>query len=161
MPIVTAYDTLGEEGLMHSLKQTHAKLIFLDPHLLTKLINPLKETKDIQYVVYNSKMEVKKDDIEKLKSAHPHLTILSFDELTKKGEENMVEPVPPQPEDLCCIMYTSGSTGTPKGVLLKHKNVLAASMYLFSCPQATSANRLQSPVSTRLSVIISVLAMVF
>jgi long-chain acyl-CoA synthetase len=118
MPIVTAYDTLGEEGLMHSLKQTHAKLIFLDPHLLTKLINPLNETKDIQYVVYNS------------------LTILSFDELTKKGEENMVDPVPPQPEDLCCIMYTSGSTGTPKGVLLKHKNVIAASMYLFFCLQA-------------------------
>ncbi|KAG9529467.1 acetyl-CoA synthetase-like protein, partial [Aureobasidium melanogenum] len=126
MPIVTAYDTLGEEGLMHSLKQTHAKLIFLDPHLLTKLIKPLEETKDIQYVVYNSHMEVKKEDIEKLKNAHPHLTILSFDELTKKGEENMVEPVPPQPEDLCCIMYTSGSTGAPKGVLLKHKNVLAA-----------------------------------
>jgi long-chain acyl-CoA synthetase len=133
MPIVTAYDTLGEEGLMHSLKQTHAKLIFLDPHLLTKLINPLKDTKDIQYVVYNSKMEVNKADIEKLKSAHPHLTVLSFDELTKKGEENMVDPVPPQPEDLCCIMYTSGSTGTPKGVLLKHKNVIAASTYLLSC----------------------------
>ena len=129
MPIVTAYDTLGEEGLMHSLKQTHAKLIFLDPHLLTKLINPLKETKDIQFVVYNSQMEVKKEDIEKLKEAHPHLTILRFDELTKKGEENMVDPVPPQPEDLCCIMYTSGSTGTPKGVLLKHKNVIAASTY--------------------------------
>ena len=135
MPIVTAYDTLGEEGLQHSLQQTHAKLIFLDPHLLTKLIKPLNESKDIQYVVYNSQAEVKQQDIEKLKEAHPHLTILSFDELTKKGEEKPADPVPPQPEDLCCIMYTSGSTGTPKGVLLKHKNVVAASTCILgSCP---------------------------
>ncbi|TKA64248.1 hypothetical protein B0A49_07347 [Cryomyces minteri] len=126
MPIVTAYDTLGEEGLKHSLAQTHAKAIFLDPHLLTKLINPLKEVKDIQHVIYNTGSEVKRSDIDKLKDAHPHLTIQSFDELTKLGENNPVDPMPPQPEDLCCIMYTSGSTGTPKGVLLKHKNVVAA-----------------------------------
>lgn len=132
--IVTAYDTLGEEGLKHSLLQTNAKAIFLDPHLITKLVNPLKEAKDIQHVVYNdddaptAKVDPKKleADIAKLKEAHPHLTVRSFSELVKLGEENKVEPTPPNPEDLCCIMYTSGSTGTPKGVLLTHKNVVAA-----------------------------------
>ncbi|KAK3113228.1 long-chain fatty acid-CoA ligase [Teratosphaeriaceae sp. CCFEE 6253] len=134
MPIVTAYDTLGEEGLKHSLQQTHAKAIFLDPHLLTKLINPLKDTKDIRNVIYNdddaptSKAEPEKvqADIKKLMEAHPHLTVMSFTELLRLGAENMVEPTPPQPDDLCCIMYTSGSTGAPKGVLLTHKNVLAS-----------------------------------
>jgi len=134
MPIVTAYDTLGEEGLKHSLLQTNAKAIFLDPHLLTKLVNPLKDAKDIQHVIYNddhaptTKPDPKKleADIKKLKDAHPHLTILGFQELVKLGEDNPVEPVPPKADDLCCIMYTSGSTGAPKGVLLKHKNVIAA-----------------------------------
>lgn len=134
MPIVTAYDTLGEEGLKHSLLQTRAKAMFLDPHLLTRLIAPLKEAKDIQTVFYNddeapsSKEDPEKikADIKKLKEAHPHLTILSFSELVRKGEEAAVPPVPPKPEDLCCIMFTSGSTGTPKGVLLTHKNVVAA-----------------------------------
>ena len=134
MPIVTAYDTLGEEGLKHSLLQTNAKAIFLDPHLLTKLINPLKEAKDIQHVIYNdddavnSKTEPEKveADIKKLKDAHPHLSVRSFSELIKLGEDNSVEPTPPKPDDLCCIMYTSGSTGAPKGVLLSHKNVVAA-----------------------------------
>ena len=126
MPIVTAYDTLGEQGLEHSMKQTHAKAIFLDNHLLKQLINPLKTVKDIQYVIYNPLPDVKQADIDNLKNAHPHLTILSFDELQKLGEDNPVDEVPASKDDLCCIMYTSGSTGTPKGVLLKHRNVVAA-----------------------------------
>lgn len=134
MPIVTAYDTLGEDGLKHSLMQTKAKLIFLDPHLLTKLINPLKEASAIKHVIYNdddaqtskTDPEVLKSSISKLQEAHPNLTIHSFSELTRMGEENKVDPVPPKADDLCCIMYTSGSTGTPKGVLLTHKNVMAA-----------------------------------
>ncbi|KAM3076872.1 long-chain fatty acid-CoA ligase [Clarireedia jacksonii] len=126
MPIVTAYDTLGEEGLKHSLVATKAKAIFLDPHLLPTLINPLNEATDIQYVIWNSQNEVKQENIDKLKAAHEKLKILSFEDLRKLGEENPVEPVPPAPEDLCCIMYTSGSTGPPKGVPLKHKAVVAA-----------------------------------
>ncbi|KAH0552853.1 hypothetical protein GP486_006946 [Trichoglossum hirsutum] len=126
MPIVTAYDTLGEEGLKHSLVQTHAKAIFLDPHLLPVLINPLKEAKEIKHIIYNSDVDVKQEHIDKLKKEYEYLTIHSFEEVRKLGEENPVEPVPPAPEDLCCIMYTSGSTGTPKGVPLKHKNVVAA-----------------------------------
>ncbi|KAF2717357.1 acetyl-CoA synthetase-like protein [Polychaeton citri CBS 116435] len=134
MPIVTAYDTLGEEGLQHSLLQTNAKAIFLDPHLLTKLIRPLNQAKAIQHVVWNSddaptsKVDPAKveQDVKKLKEAHPHLNVISFADFVKLGEENMVDPVPPQPDDLCCIMFTSGSTGTPKGVLLTHKNVVAA-----------------------------------
>lgn len=127
MAIATAYDTLGEEGLQHSLVQTGSKAIFCDPHLLRNLINPLKEAKELQFVIYNTNSEVKQEDIDALKSTHGHITVLSFDELQKTGEENPVDPVPPQPEDLCCIMYTSGSTGTPKGVPIKHKAVLASS----------------------------------
>ncbi|KAK5240494.1 long-chain fatty acid-CoA ligase, partial [Exophiala xenobiotica] len=126
MPIVTAYDTLGEEGLRHSLVATKAKAIFLDPHLLVSLIAPLKEAKEIKHVIWNSQNDVNQDSIDKLKAAHPHLTIMSFEELRKLGEENPVDPVPPSPEDLCCIMYTSGSTGPPKGVPIKHKAVVAA-----------------------------------
>ncbi len=133
MPIVTAYDTLGEEGLQHSLRQTHAKAIFLDPHLLPKLLKPLKEAKDVQHVIYNSEGQVKQQDIDKLKEEFPYLTIQSFDELKRMGESNPIDAVPPHADDLCCIMYTSGSTGPPKGVLLKHKNVIAAGKLL--CPQ--------------------------
>ncbi|KAI9678467.1 MAG: long-chain fatty acid-CoA ligase [Trizodia sp. TS-e1964] len=126
MPIVTAYDTLGEDGLKHSLVQTYAKAIFLDPHLLVNLIKPLAEAKEIRFVIYNEILETDQANIDKLKKAHEHLTILSFEELRKLGEDNPSDPVPPSRDDLCCIMYTSGTTGTPKGVPLQHKAVIAS-----------------------------------
>lgn len=125
--IVTAYDTLGEDGLRHSLVQTESAAIFCDPVLIPAVANVLKDAKSIKYVIYNSFDEPKKEDLDRLKQEYDHLNILSFDELQKLGEENPVDPVPPTPEDLCCIMYTSGSTGPPKGVPLTHKNVIAAS----------------------------------
>jgi long-chain acyl-CoA synthetase len=126
MPIVTAYDTLGEEGLRHSMVATGAKAIFLDPHLLPTLGNVLKDAAEVRYVIWNSQNQVKQDHINNLKSSFSHLKIVSIKELEKMGKDNPSDPVPPTPEDLCCIMYTSGSTGTPKGVPLKHKNVVAA-----------------------------------
>lgn len=126
MPIVTAYDTLGAEGLKHSMIATKAKAIFLDPHLLPTLVNVLNEAKDIKFVIWNSQLEANPDHVKKLKEAHPGIEVMSFEDLRQKGEDNPADPIPPTPEDLCCIMYTSGSTGTPKGVPLKHRNVVAA-----------------------------------
>ncbi|KAL8821043.1 MAG: hypothetical protein Q9223_000843 [Gallowayella weberi] len=126
IPIATAYDTLGEEGVKHSLIQTQAKAIYCDPQLLPTLLNPLKEAKDVRHVIYNSIGEAKQESIDKLKSTYDYLTIHSVDQLRQLGKDNPVDPTPPEPEDLCCIMYTSGSTGPPKGVPITHKAVLAS-----------------------------------
>ena len=126
MPIVTAYDTLGQEGLRHSMVATRAKAIFLDPHLLPILANVLKDASEITTIIWNDQNKAKQEHVDKLKASFPNITIYNFEELRQLGEENPVDDVPPNPEDLCCIMYTSGSTGTPKGVPLKHRNVVAA-----------------------------------
>ncbi|KAF2762931.1 acetyl-CoA synthetase-like protein [Pseudovirgaria hyperparasitica] len=126
MAIVTAYDTLGEEGLTHSIKQTQSKAMYLDSTLLVKLLNPLSAGENLKHLIYDDATEVKQDDISKLKEKYNDVEIISIADLQKLGEENPVEAVMPKPEDLACVMYTSGSTGTPKGVLLKHKNVVAA-----------------------------------
>ncbi|KAL3457349.1 hypothetical protein BJX64DRAFT_19977 [Aspergillus heterothallicus] len=126
MTIVTAYDTLGEEGLSHSLVQTESSAIFLDPALINSLANVLDKAKSIKHVIYNSAEDIKQEDLDRLKKEHEHVNVISFEDLRKSGEESPVEPVPPAPEDVCCIMYTSGSTGPPKGVPLTHANVVAA-----------------------------------
>ncbi|KUJ17009.1 AMP-binding enzyme [Mollisia scopiformis] len=126
MPIVTSYATLGESGLETSLVQTHAKAIFVDSDLLSKLGQPLVRATDVKLVIYNDDHDPKEGDIDRLQSLHPSLTILSFSDFLELGKVGGLPPVPPLPEDLCCIMYTSGTTGTPKGVPLKHRNVVAA-----------------------------------
>lgn len=143
MSIVTAYDTLGEEGLKHSMLQTKAKIMFTDPHLLPKLVKPFAEAKDIQVVIYSTKDKAELNHIEALTSAHPHLKVISFDDLVTLGKEHPAESIPPKSDDLACIMYTSGSTGTPKGVLIKHSNVIAASklrLWVFGWPTLTRSS---------------------
>lgn len=126
LTFVTAYDSLGEDGLKHSLLQTGSLAIFLDPPLIPSLRNVVGDVPALKYVIYNTDVEAKKEHLDKIKSDYPHLTVMSIEELRKLGEENPVDAVPPTPEDLCCIMYTSGTTGPPKGVALTHKNVIAA-----------------------------------
>ncbi|EPY52941.1 long-chain-fatty-acid-CoA ligase Lcf1 [Schizosaccharomyces cryophilus OY26] len=120
MSIVTAYETLGEEGLLHSLRETDVHAIFTEANLLGSLVNPLKEV-NLHYIIYRGK--AKSEDIEALKQSRADIKLISYNELESFSEP--ATPEPPSPDDLCCTMYTSGSTGLPKGVLLTHRNMVA------------------------------------
>ena len=126
MPIVTAYATLGKEGLAHSLNETKAKAIFLDPQLTSILLSVLQtESSSLRVVIYHG--EPSKADLTILQTQND-LTIIHYDDLLVLGKQNPGEVVPPEPNDLACIMYTSGSVGRPKGVLLTHRNLIAAGL---------------------------------
>ncbi|CAG8631429.1 4101_t:CDS:2 [Ambispora gerdemannii] len=123
LTIVTAYDTLGESGLLHSMNESEVRAIFTNSDLLTSVKNVAGSCQTLEYVIYDG--EPTEKILEEFKAAHPNINIYTLDELKQLGKDNYIEPNPPQPEDLCLIMYTSGSTGNPKGVLLKHSNLIA------------------------------------
>ncbi|SCU87290.1 LAME_0D09494g1_1 [Lachancea meyersii CBS 8951] len=139
IPVVTAYDTLGEKGLIHSMVQTGTKAVFTDNALLHRLINPVKEAKELEYIIHGDVLDSndKRNNgkfyheahsaLEKIRELRPDLKIYSMDEIIEMGQkaESTIDVHAPKPEDLSCIMYTSGSTGDPKGVVLKHSNILA------------------------------------
>lgn len=139
VPIVTAYDTLGEEGLTHSLVLTESNAIFTDNTLLDTLVNPLKKTDHIRYIIHAEDIDENdkrcggsyyKDAVaarEKILEVCPNVKFYSFNEVVALGKEDVKSPLPgkAKPSDICCIMYTSGSTGVPKGVVITHENIIA------------------------------------
>ena len=137
--IVTAYDTLGEAGVEHSLVQTKANAMYVDPHLLKTATKPLAAASSVRYLIYNdaTHQPIPDEQLQSFKSSHPNLTVLSFEELRALGEENPTDPVPPKPEETYCIMYTSGSTGPPKGVPITHAGFVAAVAGLHAVVEGT------------------------
>ncbi|KFL61100.1 uncharacterized protein TERG_11955 [Trichophyton rubrum CBS 118892] len=92
--IVTAYDSLGEEGVRHSLQQTRSESIFLDPTLLPLLRKVLKDAKDVKNVIYDTNSEPKQEHIDALKEDFGHINIMTYEDLRKLGEETPLTRYP-------------------------------------------------------------------
>ncbi|EJU00585.1 long-chain-fatty-acid-CoA-ligase [Dacryopinax primogenitus] len=131
MIVATAYATLGESGLQHSLEEPEVAGVFTNADLLGTLLKVVDKTPTVKIIVYDGKP--KADILEKLKKIrNGEIRLIHIDDLEKLGAEHPHEPTPPKFEGTACIMYTSGTTGPPKGVVITHSNLVATVGSIFT-----------------------------
>jgi long-subunit acyl-CoA synthetase (AMP-forming) len=124
--VVTAYATLGEEGVSTALNQTSATICVCDAKLFKVVKQSAPKCPKLKYLVtiLDSQSEMTPSAMgEQLGGS---IAVKSFEEVVELGAE-VIPPNPPAPEDIAIIMYTSGTTGNSKGVIITHQNIVAQS----------------------------------
>lgn len=125
--IATAYDTLGESGLQHSLNEPECVGMFTNAELLPVVANVAEHVPSLRLVIYDG--QPKQALIDKIKAARENMQLLTIDEVRKLGQGTSADDFKarrPTPTDTSCIMYTSGTTGAPKGVVITQSNLIAS-----------------------------------
>lgn len=108
VPICTAYDSLGPDGLAHSLNETSVRGMFTNAELLGTLGKIIVKAPSVRLIVYDGKAD--EAALEKIRKTREGLKVVHLDEVRALGRANPKEAIPAKREDVYCCMYTSGSS---------------------------------------------------
>ncbi|XP_009276146.1 PREDICTED: long-chain-fatty-acid--CoA ligase 5 isoform X2 [Aptenodytes forsteri] len=124
MVAVPLYDTLGPEAIVYIVNKADISIVVCDkPEKAQILLENCEQEKTpcLKTVILMDLFDKELKD----RGAKVGVEILALQEVEELGRNNIKEPVPPKPEDLCIVCFTSGTTGNPKGAMLTHQNVVA------------------------------------
>ncbi|NXJ97095.1 ACSL5 ligase, partial [Corythaixoides concolor] len=126
MVAVPLYDTLGAEAIVYIVNKADISIVICDtPEKAQILLENCEQEKTpcLKTIILMDLFDKELKD----RGAKVGVEILLLQEVEELGRNNIREPVPPKPEDLCIVCFTSGTTGNPKGAMLTHQNVVADS----------------------------------
>ncbi|NWR61289.1 ACSL5 ligase, partial [Bucorvus abyssinicus] len=124
MVAVPLYDTLGPEAIVYIVNKADISIVICDkPEKAQILLENCEQEKTpcLKTIILMDLFDKELKD----RGAKVGVEILALQEVEELGRNNIREPVPPKPEDLCIVCFTSGTTGNPKGAMLTHENVVA------------------------------------
>ncbi|XP_057519161.1 long chain acyl-CoA synthetase 1-like isoform X1 [Amaranthus tricolor] len=117
---VPLYDTLGSNAINYIIDHAEIDYVFVHPDKVEALLDSdCSSTQRLKAVVCFTSFS----EEHKLKASNAGINAYSWIQLGDMGKENPTELVPPQPINICTVMYTSGTSGDPKGVVLTHENI--------------------------------------
>ena len=108
VPICTAYDSLGPDGLAHSLNEGEVRGMFTNAELLGTLAKVISKCEAVKLIMYDGKPE--EGVVEKLQASREGMRVVSVEEVRQIGREKPVEAKKAKSDDIYCCMYTSGSS---------------------------------------------------
>ncbi|NXL61400.1 ACSL5 ligase, partial [Chordeiles acutipennis] len=124
MVAVPLYDTLGPDAIIYIVKKADISIVICDkPEKAQILLENCEQEKTpcLKTIILMDLFDKELKD----RGAKVGVEVLALQEVEELGRNNIREPVPPKPEDLCIVCFTSGTTGNPKGAMLTHQNVVA------------------------------------
>ncbi|KAJ2702350.1 long-chain fatty acid-CoA ligase [Coemansia sp. IMI 203386] len=126
MQVVTAYDTLGADGLLHAMNESQAQLAFVKVDqmpVVEKVADRVKFVKTIVY--YSDAYGMPQGCQEALGKVRAKFRVLCMDDVHELGKKHPKDLCVAKRDDTALVMYTSGTTGAPKGVLIAHGGLLS------------------------------------
>jgi len=127
--VVTAYTTLDDEAILHSIRQTEVRILVVSQKFARRLPKIIKDAPLVDtIIVLDEPLPGEADEILSLKSLLGSTCIkrvISYKDLIERGKVSK-ESISSRPtaDDVAVLMYTSGSTGKAKGVMLTHNSIV-------------------------------------
>eukprot|EP01068_Selenidium_serpulae_P010369 Selendium_serpulae@DN5441_c0_g1_i2.p1 len=133
--LVPLYATLGEEAMLHILKETQLKCVVASGAVLKNLLDISKKS-NLEQII---SLDPVPSELSEMNMENEHgkkVTILPWSHVLERGAMSTIdqEAHSPNLDSVSTICYTSGTTGNPKGVVQTHGNFVAFVASAFEGP---------------------------